>query len=179
MALGISSGIKSYIRPRFWTQRSSQTARSGDSNTLGTGHEVVRTVESELLDELPPPLTSQLDSQFFQRLPLEIRKIIYDHVWGAHGRQHHVYMTNHGLTNARCVMDSRDEDPDLIQKEMDRINEWEHVDSFSDQRMRMWYARLVSSWGHRHWRCEERVKYGSIPTGSPNFMSMMLVCKRM
>ncbi|KAI1653757.1 hypothetical protein F4813DRAFT_244560 [Daldinia decipiens] len=132
-------------------------------------------------DKNGPGFDLQLASSFFRNLPIEIRRMIYELVW--HGPYDHKYHTLRGRhihfvdghwVNMRCVMYKDDEDPDLIQKNMDIT----HSSGKGD--LLMWQKRLASTWGSRHWRCEERIQYGTQKSvDGTNFMSMMLVCKRM
>ncbi|KAI0173157.1 hypothetical protein GGR52DRAFT_542124 [Hypoxylon sp. FL1284] len=123
----------------------------------------------------------QLSSPLFRDLPIEIRKMIYGYVWVGqwdhkyhNGRGRHLHFQNGHWTNTRCVMYEDDEDPDFIQKHMDTI----HNSGKGD--LVMWQKRLASTWGTRHWRCEERLEYGRQKSvDQTNFMAMMLVCKRM
>ncbi|KAI0595698.1 hypothetical protein F4775DRAFT_594990 [Biscogniauxia sp. FL1348] len=142
--------------------------------------ECVQRVEVVPLEE-PVGYSEQPDSSFFQKLPIEIRKTIYAYIWpGAYDHMYHVPNGRHIVFkqgrwyNMRCVMSEADEDHDLIQKNMDYIYETGHGD------LLMWQRRLSSTWGYRHWRCEERIEYGQIGAiDRTDFGSMMLVCKRM
>ncbi|KAI1637894.1 hypothetical protein F4809DRAFT_649671 [Biscogniauxia mediterranea] len=137
--------------------------------------------EEVVLPEAPVGFSEQPDSSFFQKLPIEIRKTIYSYIWrGAYDHMYHVPNGRHIIFkkgrwfNMRCVMSEVDEDHDLIQKNMDYIYETGHGD------LLMWQRRLSSTWGYRHWRCEERIEYGQIGAiDRTDFGSVMLVCKRM
>ncbi|XDG09792.1 hypothetical protein ABKA04_009407 [Annulohypoxylon sp. FPYF3050] len=126
-------------------------------------------------------LDMQLSSPFFRNLPIEIRRMIYNLVWAGPndhkyhaGRSRHIHFQNGHWTNTRCVMYEEDEDPDLLQKNMDSI----HTSGKGD--LVMWQRRLSSTWGSRHWRCEERMEHERRKSvDHTDFMSMMLVCKRM
>ncbi|KAI0191623.1 hypothetical protein F4808DRAFT_453614 [Astrocystis sublimbata] len=124
----------------------------------------------------------QHDSSFFQKLPLEIRKIIYSYVWqGPYDHMYHepngrhLHFKNGHWVHTRCVMyQEDDEDPDLIQKQMDQIRNSGRGD------LLLWQRRLASTWGQRHWRCAERVEYGR-PTSidRTDLGALMVVCKMM
>ncbi|KAI0007690.1 hypothetical protein F4779DRAFT_495357 [Xylariaceae sp. FL0662B] len=125
-------------------------------------------------------LNQQLGSRFF-KLPIEIRKIIYDLVWvGDYDYMYHVpngrhihFQDGHWI-NMRCVMYPEDEEPGFVQKNMDMIYDTGKGD------LVMWQRRLSSTWGSRHWRCEERTQSGRQKSvDRTNFVSMMLVCKQM
>ncbi|KAL7629853.1 hypothetical protein AAE478_001376 [Parahypoxylon ruwenzoriense] len=116
----------------------------------------------------------QLTSSFFRDIPIEIRKMIYGLTWEVpyEDRYHsprgrHIHFQDGHWSNTRCVMFEEDEDLDSIQKN-------------SKGNLIMWQERLSSTWGIRHWRCEERIQHKrNKSVDRTNFMSMMLVCKRM
>ncbi|KAI1267051.1 hypothetical protein F5Y18DRAFT_425611 [Xylariaceae sp. FL1019] len=127
----------------------------------------------------------QVGSNLLQKLPLELRKMVYAHVW--QGPYDHMYHSPRGRhlhfkdghwVHTRCVMyEQDDENLDAIQMQMDNIRQSRHA---VEGDLLRWQRRLASTWGHRHWRCEERIEYdkpGSIDrTG---LGSLMLVCKKM
>ncbi|KAI0481929.1 hypothetical protein GGR56DRAFT_161921 [Xylariaceae sp. FL0804] len=127
-------------------------------------------------------LDPQLNSPLFQKLPIEIRKMIYAHVWpGRHDHRYHIPNGQHlhfsrgHWTRTRCVMyKDEDEDLDFLQKAMDAAQ------SAPCGNMLMWQRRLASTWGSRHWRCAERVEH-STPThiDHKDLGAMMVVCRRM
>lgn len=122
----------------------------------------------------------QTQSFFLQKVPIEIRKIIYSFLWRNTTQGYHIYMENGHLHHARCVMDDRDEDPDFIQTSMDLVRQSLTYGATDEAEMRMWYRRLVSPWGTRHWRCEERILYGRNSfCDKTYFADLMTVCKRM
>ncbi|KAH8681651.1 hypothetical protein BX600DRAFT_429571 [Xylariales sp. PMI_506] len=118
-----------------------------------------------------------------RKIPIEVRRLVYDYIWEENGLHKHVYSKRGRLHMAPCVMRRMDEEPDFIQKQMDRVEEARDLDSFRDDRMKMWHRRRVFSWGYRHWRCEERIKdFMVIPKDEPSnsggvFINMLLVCK--
>jgi hypothetical protein len=124
----------------------------------------------------------QRESPFFAKLPLEIRKMVYAYVWpGAcdqryhEPRGRHLHFKEGHWVRTRCVMHEQDEDDtDFIQAQMDLI-------SYSGQGdLLLWQRRLASTWGQRHWRCEEKVMYGK-PTSidRTDLGALMIVCKKM
>lgn len=131
----------------------------------------------------PVSITSeQAESPFLQKLPLEIRRLIYQHVWADPKKEynyHHPYGRHVSYIRGRwfsrrCVMYSIDDDLNTIQSEMDA-----EYDEKKLERLRLCHMRLRSSWGHRHWRCEQRSwrpLHGIDKTG---FISLMTVCKRL
>ncbi|KAF7530783.1 hypothetical protein G7054_g9504 [Neopestalotiopsis clavispora] len=128
--------------------------------------------------------------RFLEMLPLELRNLVYYHVWDdGRARDHHIYHDESGLGHTRCVMSPRHEHHDHIQLEMDRIYDAPCFDHLRETRLRMWYYRqFFQSWGHRHWMCKERLQSiklscdedeefsGEDRTG---WMDMLLVCKQM
>ncbi|KAI1371444.1 hypothetical protein F4677DRAFT_464291 [Hypoxylon crocopeplum] len=178
MAVGvIPSKVKSLFRPSFKKRRRPSNLSSICENKK-LKNESTLTVHDY---GSSPGLDLQLASPFFRELPIEIRKMVYRLVWlGSYDHKYHAPNGRHlhfqegHWTNTRCVMYEDDEDLDLIQKTMDRV----HNSGKGD--LVMWQKRLASTWGSRHWRCEERIQYGRQKSiDRTNFMSMMLVCKRM
>ncbi|KAI1497755.1 hypothetical protein F5X99DRAFT_354384 [Biscogniauxia marginata] len=174
MAIGIPLRVKSLLRPKLEKRRSKRfTARCQDPSEVE--------IEQTTIIEAPSDFNEQQNSLFFQKLPIEVRKMIYSFVWrGTYDHMYHVpngrhlYFKDGHWVNMRCVMSEADEDPDLIQKNMDFVYNSGQGD------LLLWQRRLASTWGSRHWRCEERIKYGR--TGAidrTNIGCMMMVCKRM
>ncbi|KAF9874993.1 hypothetical protein CkaCkLH20_07687 [Colletotrichum karsti] len=130
----------------------------------------------------------QSQSNFFVRLPQEIREMIYQELWRDSGTAQHIIRTPAGYTHCRCVFDQsgksggRDGDDDL----------WEAMWMVPDARGSgpLWYKREMSSWGD-HWKCEEAREekeiWKDIARGChcikvdtwTAFLPMMLTCKRM
>ncbi|KAI1073416.1 hypothetical protein F5B20DRAFT_574818 [Whalleya microplaca] len=174
MAVGIQSRVKSFFRTKLDKRRRT-------SNTpLEYESEKKRTASNPTPDSELATVYHQLDSLFF-RLPIELRKIIYGLVWvGDYDHMYHVPNGRHihfhdgHWVNMRCVIYPEDEELGFVQKNMDMIYDSGKGD------LVMWQRRLSSTWGSRHWRCEERIQYGrQTSVDRTNFASMMLVCKRM
>ncbi|KAI3319466.1 hypothetical protein HD806DRAFT_260548 [Xylariaceae sp. AK1471] len=185
MAVGISSRLRSYLRPRL-------QKRKGDSIDSSTG--TIKTdrkvpVSLATYEAVNPDVSAkrtrfdeQPDSFFFQKLPLELRKMVYAYVW--QGEYDHMYHESNGRhlhfqnghwVHTRCVMyQEDDEDIDAIQLHMDLI----HYSGKGD--LLLWQRRLASTWGNRHWRCQERIEYGK-PTSidHTDLGALMVVCKKM
>ncbi|KAI2614793.1 uncharacterized protein GGS25DRAFT_517650 [Hypoxylon fragiforme] len=183
MAVGlIPSKVRSFFR-RLLEKRRRRRKASNCSSPLENEkpkHESASAPAQNASDNTAVP-DSQLASPFLSWLPIEVRQMIYGLVWNGpydhkyhNPRGRHVHFQDGHWTNTRCVMYEDDENLDFIQNNMDKI----HSSGKGD--LLMWQRRLSSTWGCRHWRCEERVRYGK-PTSidRTNFMSMMLVCKRM
>jgi hypothetical protein len=185
MALGIPPRLRSYLRLKLQKRRRCNT----DSYTNATdtnGKDLALPATTEVIEhDVSTQKTrfhEQQDSSFFQKLPLELRKMVYAYVW--QGEYDHMYHESKGRhihfkrghwVHTRCVMyPEDDEDADAIQKHMDLL----HYSGKGD--LLRWQRRLASTWGHRHWRCEERVKYGE-PTSIDHtgLGAMMVVCKKM
>ncbi|KAI2633556.1 hypothetical protein GGS26DRAFT_597819 [Hypomontagnella submonticulosa] len=177
MAVGsIQLKVKSFFRPSLKKRRRPSNSSSDYE------HKKLKNVSTPAVhNDGGVGLDLQLASPFFRDLPIEIRKMIYGFVWeGRHDdkyhtpRGRHIHFQNGHWLNTRCVMYEDDEDLDLIQKNMDIIHDSGKGD------LVMWQKRLASTWGSRHWRCEERIEYGRQKSvDHTDFMSMMLVCKRM
>ncbi|KXJ89070.1 hypothetical protein Micbo1qcDRAFT_213389 [Microdochium bolleyi] len=67
-----------------------------------------------------------------------------------------------------------DDDLDSIQNQMDV-----EYDRQRRKQLREWHMRLRSSWGCRHWRCEQRTWRPAHGIDKIGFMSLMTVCKRL
>ncbi|KAI4864699.1 hypothetical protein F4820DRAFT_422716 [Hypoxylon rubiginosum] len=177
MALGkIQSKVKSFFHSNLHKRRRPSSISSECENKKPK-NESTLTVYN---DDGGSGFNQQLTSSFFRDLPIEIRKMIYGLVWLGqwdhkyHSRGRHLHFQNGHWTNTRCVMYEDDENLDLIQRNMDTI----HNSGKGD--LMMWQKRLASTWGSRHWRCEERLQYGRQKSvDRTNFIGMMLVCKRM
>jgi hypothetical protein len=135
-----------------------------------------------------PAMGKQTDkrSPLFTNLPLEIRKIVYNFVWAARGQYHHIYQKGYHLHHAKCVMNPADQDPDFVQLQMDRICNEPAKDGLKNSSLLMWSRRVAGhTWGHRHWRCEERLKFDYSERSEfrapdrTDWMSLLLVCRQM
>lgn len=190
MAIGLPLKVKSFFRPKLGKRsrsRSSvpETETNKRTNPCTVHDKIVACEEAAAFSEPINHVDPQGRSPFFQKLPLEIRRMIYEYVWSnpqdhmfhiPNGR--HVHFQDGHWYNVRCVMSEADEDLDFIQKQMDRMYEL-GADS-DDSKLKLWQRRLSQTWGHRHWRCEERMRYPREPrVDRRNFAPMMVVCKRM
>ncbi|KAI1453866.1 hypothetical protein F4805DRAFT_355796 [Annulohypoxylon moriforme] len=188
MAVGnVKSRVRSFFRPGLAKRRRSSNTSSECEHKKIKNELTSRTQNDAINDDVAVTSADgdgfdmQLASPFFHNLPIEIRRMIYNLVWAGPydhkyhaGRSRHIHFQNGHWTNTRCVMYEDDEDPDLLQKNMDSI----HSSGKGD--LVMWQRRLSSTWGSRHWRCEERMQYERRKSvDHTDFMSMMLVCKRM
>lgn len=174
MALGIPAAIRSHLRPRLGRRNKSTgqccpTIKDPDA-TVDGGNSSSARERCHLLRDLPA----------------EIRTLIYDRLWEDRGPGFHIYKRDGRLYHARCVMDPKDEDPDFIQKQMDWVHSERRLGTFGESKLCMWQKRLSDySWGHRHWRCEERLglglgKYfGPTAFDRTDWLNMMLVCRQM
>jgi hypothetical protein len=131
--------------------------------------------------ELSPssPVNPQLDSGFLQKLPLELRKMIYIYSWNRWRLGYHIYWKNGRPGHYKCCRDPELHDPDCCQRSLDYY-QGQMTFNWSDEgHMRMWYDRLVSPWGYRHFECEDRYRVGSREDDGRFVPDLMLVCKRM
>lgn len=107
------------------------------------------------------------------RLPIEVRRQIYDDVFEGAGLTQHVYVKDGRYTHTECITDH--DAPDERQVEMEMIFPW------GDRCLNdpVWSRRLLSSWAN-HWRCEEAaVKAAAEGPPSPTaFWGMLLCCKQ-
>ncbi|KAI1206049.1 uncharacterized protein F4807DRAFT_243707 [Annulohypoxylon truncatum] len=186
MAIGsVKSRVRSFFRPGLAKRRRSSNT-SSECEHKKIKNELMAPAQTDAINNAAVGidgvgLDMQLASPFFRNLPIEIRRMIYNLVWtGPYdhkyhaGRGRHIHFQNGHWINARCVMYEDDEDLDLLQKNMDSM----HSSGKGD--LVMWQRRLASTWGCRHWRCEERMQYERRKSvDHTDFMSMMLVCKRM
>ncbi|KAJ3579063.1 hypothetical protein NPX13_g1501 [Xylaria arbuscula] len=187
MVVGVPSRLRSYLRQQLekskrftfhHTSTSTKTKAINDSSSPIP----VTTVTSK--PDVPTPrirYDEQRNSFFFQKLPFEIRTMIYAYIWQgdydhmyheSNGR--HLHFQNGHWISTRCVMyQEDDEDLDMIQKQMDIIQRSGHGD------LLLWQRRLASTWGQRHWRCGERIEYGR-PTSidRTDLGALMVTCKK-
>ncbi|TGJ80843.1 hypothetical protein E0Z10_g7914 [Xylaria hypoxylon] len=185
MAVGVPSRLKSYLRQKLEKSRRCSAPPSTNTNKPeGKGLTSPETPNTIKPDVSTPKtrFDEQQDCSFFQKLPFEIRKMIYAYVWQdpydhmyheSNGR--HLHFKDGHWVHTRCVMyQEEDDDRDLIQKHMDLIHHTGRGD------LLLWQRRLASTWGQRHWRCAERIEYGK-PTSidHTDLGALMVACKKM
>ncbi|RYO76130.1 hypothetical protein DL766_002748 [Monosporascus sp. MC13-8B] len=194
MAISVPLKVRSFFRPKLGKRsRSARAINSSwevewkEKTQLWATHDELAASDNAVAvsEQDADSVNPQLNSPFLQKLPLEIRRMVYEYVWSntqdhmfhvPNGR--HVYFQRGRWHNIRCVMHEIDEDPDFIQKQMDMIYESGGADSDNDK-LQLWQRRLSQTWGHRHWRCEERIHHHREPrVDKTNFASMMAICKR-
>lgn len=143
------------------------------------GHILTEAVPAEAPPSTPPDAESlehTADDQrqsLLLRLPIEVRRRIYDAVWEEIGLTQHVYVKDGRYTHRACITDH--DAPDERQAEIRKIypagESWFHDP--------VWSRRLLSSWVN-HWRCEEaavEAVSGGLPASTP-FLPLLLSCKR-
>ncbi|KAI1332338.1 hypothetical protein F5Y16DRAFT_175557 [Xylariaceae sp. FL0255] len=197
MAISISSRVRSYFRPKLDSNCSpiystspckdvGNQTRSKNVKTKKSGDivkpQVLYQSGQSKTQSTNVAFDEQLQSVFFQKLPLELRQMVYGYLWSSpnerryHERRgRHLHFKNGHWIQTRCVMYPEDDkDLDRIQTNMDSIRHTGTGD------LLLWQQRLASTCGHRHWRCEERVKYGK-PTSidRTGLGTVMRTCKRM
>ncbi|KAI1418876.1 hypothetical protein F5Y12DRAFT_383087 [Xylaria sp. FL1777] len=186
MSASIPIRLRSYLSRKLEKSRRRRAHLSTNTDVPERGHLGSPTTPSiTTKPDVPTPKTifdEQINCPFFQKLPLEIRKMIYAYVW--QGPYDHIYHESNGRhlhfkdgrwVHTRCVMYREDdEDTDIIQKQMDLI----HDTGMGD--LLLWQRRLASTWGQRHWRCAERIEYGK-PTSidRTDLGALMVACKKM
>ncbi|RYP04582.1 hypothetical protein DL765_010138 [Monosporascus sp. GIB2] len=149
MAIGVPLKVRSFFRPKLGKR--SRSARAINSSLevewkekpqLWATHDELAASDNAVVvsDQDVDSVNPQLNSPFLQKLPLEIRRMVYEYVWSntqdhmfhvPNGR--HVYFQRGRWRNIRCVMHEMDEDPDFIQKQMDMIYESGGADSDNDE----------------------------------------------
>ncbi|OTB03876.1 hypothetical protein M426DRAFT_12169 [Hypoxylon sp. CI-4A] len=129
---------------------------------------------------------AQMQSDFFGRLPLEIRDMIYAACWEASGPRQHVFLRQGLLAHSPCAL-AADGETDARLEELRRM----FYAQESPRRARtrsfaldeVWAARFASPW-LEHWRCEEVMKGvtvdddGGACSGRTLFLPVLLACKR-
>ncbi|KAI0508840.1 hypothetical protein F5B22DRAFT_377208 [Xylaria bambusicola] len=188
MAVGVPSRLRSYLRRKL--EKSRKCTAPDPSTNINTTEKNDSAPPTPYTTVKPIPIVptprarfdEQQNSSFFQKLPFEIRSMIYAYVW--QGTYDHMYHESNGRhlhfkhghwVSTRCVMyQEDDEDTDMIQKQMDIIRH----SGIGD--LLMWQRRLASTWGQRHWRCAERIEYGR-PTSidRTDLGALMVTCKKM
>ena len=191
MAMSLPLKVKSFFRPKLGKRtRSCSSSTEADTNKrthsrIHHDDHVTSEKKAAVCSDVIDPVDGQLQSAFFQKLPLEIRRMVYEYVWSSpqdhmfhipSGR--HIYFQDGHWYSVRCVMNEMDEDLDFIQKQMDRI--YELGAEADDSKLELWQRRSSQTWGHRHWRCEERIHHPREPrVDRRNFAPLMVVCRRM
>ncbi|KAI0442959.1 hypothetical protein F4803DRAFT_517424 [Xylaria telfairii] len=184
MAIGVSSRLRSYLRQKLEKTKRCNSQTPTDLNKIERRDLTLPATPKTPIPDVSTPRSisdEQHGSSFFQKLPLEIRKMIYAYVW--QGPYDHMYHESNGRhlhfkdgrwVHTRCVMyQEDDEDADMIQKQMDLIRNTGRGD------LLLWQRRLASTWGQRHWRCAERIEYGK-PTSidRTDLGALMVLCKK-
>lgn len=121
--------------------------------------------------ELERTANDQRNSAFL-RLPIEIRRQIYDIVFAEAGFTQHVYIKDYHYAHTTCITDH--DAPDERQVEVGKLYPPENRSFHHLVKSR----RLPSSWAN-HWRCEAAMAAMAEgpPTPTP-FWSLLLCCKR-
>ena len=119
---------------------------------------------------------NQFESAFFGKLPLEIRRQIYEELWRTTGGEsHHIFHHSGRLRRCACVTDHDAEDErDGIVENFKLEKALTHKTYFSDPAL---HRQLSSMWT-QHWRCEEHLAKCGMDKRSP-FLPMLTTCKRM
>ena len=119
----------------------------------------------------------QLASLFFSRLPLEIRRKIYDYYWdGPHPRAQHILSDNNRkeFASSACIIN-----PDEIDPCWDELGrDYPAIKAQGYALEAKWVTRLRSDW-HNHWRCQEEALSNTVSMKDNSNASILSVCKRM
>ncbi|KAH7035886.1 uncharacterized protein B0I36DRAFT_97644 [Microdochium trichocladiopsis] len=176
MGIGLLHSLLSWLR-----RGSDKVETMVSSECIVVNHDPNEIRPFEPTEIVVSTTNEQADCLFLQKLPLEIRRIIYTHLW-RHPYAHEYHQPNgrhisyeRGRWFSRqCVMYPDEEDLNSIQNAMDVAYEQTKLDNL--QRCHAW---LRSTWGHRHWRCQERMCRPATVVDKTDFIYMMLICKRM
>ncbi|KAK8105788.1 hypothetical protein PG999_009147 [Apiospora kogelbergensis] len=150
MPLRIQTRLGSVLRLR---RRRRHGSCRLDSTEVACKHQADETSTQASKDVAP--VAEQEGSRFLQKLPIEIRRMIYTLIWEDHDRQYHLFLDNGRLRRLKCVKHHSDDDEDAIQKAMDVVYESQSPGMVTHAQLRLWRRRLASTWGCRHWRYPE------------------------
>lgn len=153
---------KSYLPGHIFTEAIPDKASEEPSNeslTLPSVQEFDRTANSQRESAL-------------LRLPIEVRRQIYDAVWEAAGLTRHIYIKDGRYAHMTCITDH--DGPDERQVELWKI--FKIRSTFLEDPV--WSRRLLSSWVN-HWRCEETAVATQGSQAPTPFLALLLCCKRM
>ena len=129
-------------------------------------------IASPNLDELERTADGQRQSAFL-RLPMDVRRQIYDNVFNDANLTQHVYVKDGRYTHTPCITDHNA--PDERQVEIENLFPIDAT-CLKDP---VWSRRLLSSWVN-HWRCEE----AAVATAAKGALtptpvwSLLVCCKR-
>lgn len=122
----------------------------------------------------------QPQSPFFNKLPAEVRQLVYRHVWALSGLTQHIYIANGSYTHCPCLIDhsAPDERQTELQSLWPELNWGEktlHISRSVD-----WRRRLLSPWCN-HWPCEEAAACNATSEDGPcsPFLPMLLTSRKM
>jgi hypothetical protein len=126
----------------------------------------------DLGHELATRADCQRDALFFTRLPLELRRGIYNHLWHDYGTVQHIFTNKDGqYTHALCITDHSA--PDDRQDECARLD----VDGSGDFINFRVGRRLHSLWGN-HWKCQEALE-GQQTKRTSLLLHVLLTCRKL
>lgn len=130
----------------------------------------------------------QLDSAFFQRLPLEIRRMIYVEFWHLESPYLKLHIVNQSQitsrymewrkSSSRCLVEDQNGPDDRFEQfkaSMSRVTTRADL-----ERKRDWIRRIDSLWS-LHWMCEEvhNRSLGRAEPGWSPFLPVLLTCRQM
>lgn len=152
-----------------------------DPKSYLPGHTLTEAIPEKAPEEPPTPpdadefertANSQRESALL-RLPIEVRRQIYDAAWEEAGLTRHIYIKNGCYTHTSCITDHDAED----ERQVELWRTFPIRGTFLDDPI--WSRRLLSSWVN-HWRCEEAAAAAAKgpPVPTP-FLALLLCCKRM
>lgn len=124
-----------------------------------------------------PRVHDQTQSLFFSRLPIEVRRNIYYHLWLSTGSTQHIYKAGNSrfaeLSHAACVTDPDARDPrdeEVARRCQDQTLDdpgdidfaYEELTDEPGETTDDWVIRLFSDWCN-HFRCEEAPEIPQVP----------------
>lgn len=127
------------------------------------------------VEQLAETAHDQFQSYFFGKLPLEIRRQIYEEIWRTTSEDQHIFHHNGRLRRCACITDhDAEDDRDDIVENFRLEKALTNETYFSNTAL---HQQLSSTWT-KHWKCEEHLTKHGAKEPSP-FLSPLITCKRM
>ncbi|RYO86952.1 hypothetical protein DL766_009604 [Monosporascus sp. MC13-8B] len=141
----------------------------------GEGRERTPLSEPIPAGQLAETAHHQFQSDFFGKLPLEIRRQIYEELWRSAGESQHIFHMSGRLRRCVCITDhdAEDERDDIVEN-FKLEKSLTHETYFSNPAL---HRQLSSTWT-KHWKCEEHMAKHGANEPAP-FLPALTTCKRM
>lgn len=154
---------------------SSWHAPHGTSDSNAARQERTPLPEPIPAEQLAETAQDQFQSDFFGKLPLEIRRQIYEELWRTTSEDQHIFHHQGRLCRCACITDhdAEDERDDIVEG-FRQAKALTNATYFSDPAL---HRQLSSSWT-KHWKCEEHLDKHGANEPSP-FLPALMTCKRM